>query len=109
MERAVEMTGPWKAWKSKSSFPTLTTAPWKSRKEREIPTFPQPSFAPDGKVENQKQVSHFPTRGSRRRSLWSSQNQKTKKGIGRCAASSRSFFRITLYWKRNPISGSSLD
>lgn len=25
--RAVEMTGAWKAWKSKSSFPTLSTAP----------------------------------------------------------------------------------
>jgi hypothetical protein len=36
------MPGPWKAWKSKSSFPTLSTAPWKSRKEHEIPTFPQP-------------------------------------------------------------------
>jgi hypothetical protein len=44
-ERAVEMPGPWKEWKSKNSFPTLSTAPWESRKQREIPTFPQPSFA----------------------------------------------------------------
>jgi len=31
----------WKAWKTKSRFPTLSTAPWKSRKGGEIPTFPQ--------------------------------------------------------------------
>ena len=78
--RAVEMPGPWKAWKSKSSFPTLSTAPWKSRKDREIPTFPQPGVAPDGKVENQKQVSHFPTRRSRRRPRLSFLKPKPKKG-----------------------------
>jgi len=39
------MPGPWKAWKSKNGFPTLPTAPWKSRKTGEISTFPQPSFA----------------------------------------------------------------
>jgi hypothetical protein len=39
---AVEMTGPWKAWKTGSRFSTLPTAPWKSRQQREIPTFPQP-------------------------------------------------------------------
>src|SRR5579871_1892714 len=38
----MEMPGPWKAWKSKSSFPTLSTVPWKSRRKREIPTFPPP-------------------------------------------------------------------
>jgi len=64
--RAVEMAVPWKERKSTSSFPSLSTAPWKSRKKREIPTFPQPGIAPDGKVENQSQVSHFPTRGSQR-------------------------------------------
>src|SRR5258708_4926963 len=105
----MEMSGPWKAWKSRSSFSPLSTAPWKSRKRREIPTFPQPGIAPDGKVENQNQVSHFPTRGSRRRLLFVCfQNKKPRKEIGRSAASS-SFFRITLYWKPNPISGSSLD
>ncbi len=31
----------WKAWKTKSRFPTLSTAPWKSRKGGEIPTFSQ--------------------------------------------------------------------
>ena len=61
---AVEMPGPWKEWKTKGGFPTLPTAPWKSRKPREISTFPQRVRTADGKVENQPQVSHFPTRGS---------------------------------------------
>lgn len=30
----------WKAWKTKIRFPKLPTAPWKSRKSGEIPTFP---------------------------------------------------------------------
>jgi hypothetical protein len=62
----MEMAGLWKARKSTSSFPSLSTAPWKSRQQREIPTFPQPGVGPDGKVENQNQVSHFPTRASQR-------------------------------------------
>src|SRR5450631_3903805 len=36
------MAGPWKAWKTKGGFSTLPSAPWESRKNREIPTFPQP-------------------------------------------------------------------
>jgi hypothetical protein len=48
------MPGPWKEWKSKSSFPTLSTAPWKSRKRREIPTFPQPGFATAVLTSNQE-------------------------------------------------------
>src|SRR5258708_8132832 len=51
----------WKAWKSKGRISPLPTAPWKSRKEREISTFPQLRRLGHGKVENQKQVSHFPT------------------------------------------------
>jgi len=52
----------WKAWKSKGRISPLPTVPWKSRKQREIPTFPQlRRKQADGKVENQKQVSHFPT------------------------------------------------
>jgi hypothetical protein len=39
------MAAPWTAWKSKNRFPTLPTAPWKSRKGGEIPTFPQPQAA----------------------------------------------------------------
>ena len=30
----------WKAWKTKIRFPKLPPAPWKSRKNGEIPTFP---------------------------------------------------------------------
>jgi hypothetical protein len=61
-KRAVEMAERWKAWKSKSRISPLPTVPWKSRKQREIPTFPQlRRKQADGKVENQKQVSHFPT------------------------------------------------
>ena len=43
--RAVEMAAPWNAWKSNNRFPTLSTAPWESRKGSEIPTFPQPQAA----------------------------------------------------------------
>jgi len=61
-KRAVEMAGLWKAWKAKNRLPPLSTAPWKSRqKAGEIPTFPQLRRLRRGKVENQKQVSHFPT------------------------------------------------
>ncbi len=62
-KRAVEMPGLWKAWKAKSRLPPLSTAPWKSRQEQaRFPTFPQlRREAGGGKVENQKQVSHFPT------------------------------------------------
>jgi hypothetical protein len=52
------MPVPWKAWKSKSGFSTLSTAPWKSRKQHEIPTFPQPGFAA---LEKWKTKSRFPT------------------------------------------------
>src|SRR5216684_9392525 len=37
---AVEKTEPWKLWKTKNRFPIAPTAPWKSRQQREIPTFP---------------------------------------------------------------------
>jgi hypothetical protein len=57
------MPGLWKEWKAKGRLPTLPTSPSEiSPKTGEIPTFPQPRRrGPDGKVENQKQVSHFPT------------------------------------------------
>jgi len=105
----MEMPGPRKGWKSRSSFSPLSTAPWESRQRREIATFPQPGIAPDGKVENRNAVSHFPTRSSRPRLRFVCiRNQKPRKETGRSAASS-SLFRITLYWKRKPISGSSFD
>jgi hypothetical protein len=85
----MEMTGSWKAWKSKSSFSPLPTPPWKSRQQREIPTFPQPGVAPDGKVENHNQVFHFPTRVARRQLRFILfRNQTPSNEIGRFAASS---------------------
>jgi hypothetical protein len=39
-QRAVEMTVPWKAWKTKTRFSTLPTAPWKSLRDSHIPTAP---------------------------------------------------------------------
>src|SRR5271170_3599047 len=65
----------WKRWKSKSRISSVPTASWKSRESSEIPTFPQllrfviasqpnnPSrrTGRGGKVEIQKQDSHFPT------------------------------------------------
>src|SRR6266481_5602534 len=75
-KRAVEMAGLWKAWKAKNRLPPLSTAPWKSRqKAGEIPTFPQLRRLRRGKVENQKQVSHFPT-------AFSYMKEKTKKKTG---------------------------
>src|ERR1051325_10692708 len=37
---AVEKAGAWKPAKTKSRFPPAPTLPWKSRRRREIPTFP---------------------------------------------------------------------
>jgi hypothetical protein len=56
--RTVEMTGAWKTRKTKPRFPFVSHSPWKSLRDCHIPTAP----AHRGKVENRKQVSHFPTR-----------------------------------------------
>ena len=57
------MPGLWKAWKAKKRLPTLSTSPLeispKGRRDFHIST--APATKADGKVENQKQVSHFPT------------------------------------------------
>ena len=50
--------GPWKAWKTKIRFSTLSTA---LGNRFAIPTFHTGNGEADGKVENQMQVSHFPT------------------------------------------------
>ena len=56
------MTGLWKAWKAKSRLPTLPTSPLeispKGRRDSHIPTA---RAKRSGKVENQRQVFHFPT------------------------------------------------
>ena len=38
--RAVEMTVPWKAWKTNRRFSTLPTAPWESLRDSHISTAP---------------------------------------------------------------------
>ena len=56
------MTGLWKPWKAKSRLPPVSTGPWKSRQEQaRFPHFHSSGGEADGKVENQEQVSHFPT------------------------------------------------
>jgi hypothetical protein len=111
----VETPGRWKAWKTKSRFSTLPTAPWKSRKPGEIPTFPQLRRSAHGKVENQNQVSHFSTRASRirLRSCFSQNQRRKKKGGFRVAALVKTVsdfqahrpletdvdFRLILCWK----------
>src|SRR5208282_341017 len=59
-QRAVEMTGAWKTRKTKPRFPLVSHSPWKSLRDSHIPT----ASARRGKVENQRQVYHFPTRCS---------------------------------------------
>ena len=51
-----------KRGKPKAGFPLFPRAPWKSRqKQARFPHFHSSGGEADGKVENQKQVSHFPT------------------------------------------------
>jgi hypothetical protein len=42
--RAVEKAGPWRPWKTTNRFPTVPTAPWKSRNTSGIPTFPRSHY-----------------------------------------------------------------
>jgi len=82
------MTGPWKTRKTKPRFPFVFPSPWKSLRDSHIPTAP----ARRGKVENQKQVSHFPTLLS---SLSNPQNQTQERRPGAGSLRSRrsgSFF-----------------
>ena len=51
--------GPWKTRKTKTRFPFVSHSPWKSLRDSHIPTAPAANA--DGKVEIQKQDSHFPT------------------------------------------------
>jgi hypothetical protein len=58
-KRAVEIAERWKAWKSKGRITPLPTVAWKSRKQREIPTFPQ--LRRKQADEKWKTKSRFPT------------------------------------------------
>ena len=60
-KRALEMTGYGKREKSKAGFPRF---PQPLEIAVAIPTFPQPRRLPRGKVEIQKQDSHFPIAAS---------------------------------------------
>jgi hypothetical protein len=61
-----------------------------------------------GKVENQKQVSHFPA-PARDDNPCSIEPKIQRKDVGRCAASAAQNLRIILYWKPRSISGSFFD
>jgi len=74
------MAGPWKEWESKGSFPTLPTVPWKSRRKREISTFPQPGVAAMEKWKTQSRFSTFPPPLATMTPVLSLKNQKPKKG-----------------------------
>src|ERR1039458_4414070 len=68
--------------KQKQLFPSFHSPLGISPKARDS-HIPTAWHAPDGKVENQNQVSHFPTRGMRRRPRFVCfQNQKPRKEIG---------------------------
>ena len=110
------MPEPWKAWKTSLRFSTLPTAPWKTRQQREFPTFPQRPRGAERKVENQTQVSHFPSRTPRRLPRYSLPQIQTKistrsptRLTSRPNASFPCRFRIILRWKHSPLSGSFLD
>jgi hypothetical protein len=82
------MAGAWKQVKTNNRFSPVPTPPWESGKPRRIPTFPpRPLLLPLLKPKRQKQERNRPLRDLR----------------------FRIFFRITLYWKRYLISGSSDD
>ena len=52
------MAEPWKAWKANGRLSPPSTVPWKSRRQREIPTFPQPGRS---RLEKWKTKNRFPT------------------------------------------------
>src|ERR1700720_1254132 len=104
------MPGRWEEWKTKPRFSTLPTVPWKSRRHREIFTFPPPRRASHGKVENQKTVSHFPMRRTRRqpRFLSLKPNPKERKSVA-ARPPHPPYFQDHLVLESNPVSGSFVD
>jgi len=99
------MPGPWKAWKTKDEFPTLSTVPWKSRRKREIPTFPPPGFAAMGKWKTNGRFPTFPQPLATMTSVLSLRTKNQRKEVGRYAASL--FSRPAL--RAEPFSCSSFD
>jgi hypothetical protein len=118
------MPGLWKAWKAKSRLPTLSTSPLgnPAKGQARFPHFHSAGDEGDGKVENQKQVSHFPTAPN----LLSQNRKKTAAGFAPRPPSARPsgtdfsearstkgdiaqqpHFRLTPHWNRSAVSGSS--
>src|SRR5450755_4751524 len=113
------MAGPWKAWKTKGRFSTLPPAPWESRKNREIPTFPQPrrrisihpakaelpaELAPLEKWKSKSGIPTFPPSQNRLRRKVKSLKTNTKGEP--CRFTKPRPFRIILYWNQKSFSGS---
>ena len=101
------MPGPWKAWKTKDEFPTLSTVPWKSRRKREIPTFPPPGFVAMGKWKTNGRFPTFPQPLATMTSVLSLKTKNQRKEVGRYAASA--FPVRSPYGRTEPISCSSFD
>src|ERR1700693_200478 len=111
----------WEAGKTKIRFSTLPTAPWKSRKGGEIPTFPQlRRFVPRTKKTGDRKkcglwksgnpkagfpLSHSPD--SRRRKEEDCSNQKLERNRSRSA--NWDHFMLILHWKWIFVSCSSFD
>ena len=101
-----------KRGKPKAGFPLFPRAPWKSRQQQA--RFPHSHSADDegdGKVENQKQVSHFPTAPN---SSLSKQRTNNSGGFAPPKSTKGDFrqhppgpaFRLIPCWNEIPISGS---
>jgi len=101
------MPGPWKAWKTKGGFSTLSTVPWKSRRKREIPTFPPPGFAAMEKWKTKSRFPTFPQPLATMTPVLSLKTKNQRKEVGRCAASS--FPIRSPYGRTEPISCSFFD
>src|SRR5450631_4504947 len=113
------MAGPWKAWKTKGGFSILPSAPWESRKNREIPTFPQPrrriplhpakaelpeELATLEKWKSKSGIPTFPPSQNRLRRKVKSLKTNTKGES--CRFTKPRTFRIILYWNQKSFSGS---
>src|SRR5713226_4226912 len=98
--------GPWKAWKTKLRFPTLSTA-LGNRKQRDfhIPTAPTTASS----LSQQNQKTKPPARALR--ALAALELPSSKGGVTpqHEAWNQRFGFRLISRWNQNPVSGSFLD
>src|ERR1035437_9547899 len=106
----MEMPGPWKAWKSKSSFSPLSTALGNLAKGARFPhshSLACPGWE-SGKPKSGFPLSHAGHATTTAVCLFS--EPKTKKGDRPASRPPQSRFSgFTLDWKRNSVSGSSFD